>query len=155
MSINIPREIQTLASSTGFYNDHNGEGLDVDETVFEHSSGDVWSYPSADDKNQLLREAEVSEPGYQSLWNGPRPVSEGSGFDTIGISTSEGSARGASMDVDVKLEFSTKAPGGAKVGTSVGFHFGYSYSLSTEDTAFFEGTVGNIPAAQYTPDNTA
>lgn len=153
VTINIPREIQTLASSTGFYNDHNGEGLDVDETVFQHSPGDVWSYPTADDKNRLLREAEVSEPGYQSLWNGPRPVSEGTGFDTIGISTSEGSARGASMDVDVKLEFSTRSPGGAKVGTSVGFHFGYSYSLTTEDTAFFEGTVGNIPAAQYTPDN--
>jgi hypothetical protein len=153
VTINIPREIQTLASSTGFYNDHNGEGLDVDERVFQHSPGDVWSYPSADDKNQLLREAESSEPGYQSLWNGPRPVSEGSGFDTIGISTTEGSARGASMDVDVKLEFSTTAPGGAKVGTSVGFHFGYSYSLTTEDTAFFEGAVGNIPAAQYTAGN--
>ncbi|UCH29020.1 MAG: hypothetical protein JSV06_12210, partial [Myxococcales bacterium] len=153
VTINIPREIQTLASSTVFYNEHNGEGVDVDETVFAHQTGDVWSYPSADDKNQILREAESGQSGYQSLWNGPRPVSEGTGFDTIGISTTEGSARGASMDVDVKLEFSATSPGGAKVGTSVGFHYGYSYSLSTEDTAFFEGSVGNIPAAQYTPNN--
>jgi hypothetical protein len=153
VTINIPREIQTLASSTGFYNEHNGEGVDVDEDVFGHRPGDVWSYPSADDKNQILREAEASQPGYQSLWNGPRPVSEGTGFDTIGISTTEGSGRGASMDVDVKLEFSTTAPGGAKVGTSVGFHYGFSYNLTTEDTAFFEGTVGNIPGANYTPDN--
>ena len=153
VTINVPREIQTLASSTGFYNEHNGEGLDVDGNVFQHSVGDVWSYASADDKNRILREAESRQSGYQSLWNGPRPVSEGSGFDTIGISTTEGSARGASMDLNVKLEFSSTAPGGATVGSSVGFHYGYSYSLTTEDTAFFEGSVGNIPAAQYTPDN--
>ena len=153
VSINIPREIQTLASSIGFYNDHNGQAPDVDENVFQHSPGDVWSYPSADDKNRILREAESSEPGYQSLWNGPRPVSEGSGYDTIGISTTEGSARGASMDLNVKLEFSSTSPGGAKVGSSIGFHYGYSYSLSTEDTAFFEGTVGNIAASDYTADN--
>jgi hypothetical protein len=153
VSINIPREIQTLASSIGFFNEHNGHALDVDENVFPHSPGDVWSYPSADDKNRILREAESSEPGYRSLWNGPRPVSEGTGFDTIGISTTEGSARGASMDLSVKLEFSSTAPGGAKVGSSVGFHYGFSYKLTTEDTAFFEGSVGNIPAAQYIPNN--
>jgi len=153
VTINIPREIQTRASSIPFYNTHNGQGLDIDENVFEHRPGDVWSYPSADDKNQILREAETSQPGYQSLWNGPRPVSEGTGYDTIGISKTEGSARGAAMDVDVKLEFSATSPGGAKVGSSVGFHYGYSYSLTTEETAFFEGTVGNIPASHYTPDN--
>jgi hypothetical protein len=153
VTINIPREIQTLASSTGFFNANNGQSLDIDENVFQHRPGDVWSYPSADDKNRMLREAEASEPGYQSLWNGPRPVSEGSGFDTIGISTTEGSARGAAMDLDVKLEFSTTAPGGAKVGTSVGFHYGFSYSLATEETAFFEGSVGNIPASNYTQGN--
>ena len=57
------------------------------------------------------------------------------------------------MDLSVTTEFSTTSPGGAKVGGSVGFHYGHSYSVATEDTAFFEGTVGNIPAASYTAAN--
>ncbi len=153
VTINIPREIQTVATSKQFYNFNNGLSPDIDEDVFDHVPGNVASYPTASDRDELFREAEAQQPGYQSLWNGPQPVSEGTGFDTIGISQTDGSGRGASMDLNVTTEFSTTSPGGAKVGGSVGFHYGHSYSITTEDSAFFEGTVGNIPAASYTPEN--
>jgi len=153
VTINVPREPQTLATTLAFYNAHNGGGVDVGGSILGHTPGDVWSYPTLAERDALLAAADENEPGYDPLWNGPMGVSEGGGFDTLGISKTQGSKRGAAMDFSVEVEFVSKSPGGAKAGTSVGFHYGYSTTLSTSDTAFFEGTVGNIPAASYTAEN--
>lgn len=153
VSINVPREPQTLSTTREFYNAHNGGSLDVDHTVLQHTPGDVWSYPTRAERDRLLGAAETRESSYRRLWNGPMTVGEGSGYETLGISTTQGSSRGASMEFSVEFEFKAKSPGGATAGTSVGFQYGYSCTYSTEDTAFFEGTVGNIPAPAYTAEN--
>ncbi len=153
VSINVPREPQTLATTLAFYNAHNGGGLDVDSRILRHTPGDVWSYPTLAERDVLLAAADEAEPGYDPLWNGPIAVGEGGGYDTVGISKTQGSKRGASMDFSVEFSFESKSPGGAKAGASVGFHYGYSATFSTSDTAFFEGSVGNLPAAAFTAEN--
>ncbi|MBK7864956.1 MAG: hypothetical protein IPJ65_41430 [Archangiaceae bacterium] len=54
------------------------------------------------------------------------------------------------MDFSVGFEFTSKSPGGATFGESIGFHYGESYSLSTTDTANFQGSVGDIPTDMVT-----
>jgi hypothetical protein len=153
ITINLPREPQTLASTVEFYNAHNGGGTDVDERVFRHRKGDVASYPTVAERDRLLDAAEARERGYERLWNGPMTVGEGGGFSQIGISSTEGSANATAMDFSVDAEFVCKFPGGVKIGTSVGFHFGHTVTFTTKDTASFEGQVGDIPAASYTAQN--
>lgn len=153
ITINLPREPQTLASTVDFYNAHNGGGMDVDERVFRHRKGDVASYPTLGERDRILEAAEAREHDYRRLWNGPMTVGEGGGFGRIGISSTEGSANATTMDFSVDAEFVCKFPGGVKIGTSVGFHYGHTVTYSTRETAFFEGTVGDIPAASYTAQN--
>ncbi|MCU0698854.1 MAG: VCBS repeat-containing protein [Myxococcaceae bacterium] len=147
VTINLPRKPQMMGTSVEFYNAHNGGGLDVDARILRHTPGDVWSYPTLDDRKRLLSAAERETPGYQALWNGPVKVDE-SGSNGVGINTSQGSARGASMDFSTSFEFEAKT-GGVTVGTSVGFHYGQTFETSTEQGAVFQGTVGAIPGAAY------
>lgn len=153
LSINVPRESQTQSTTREFYNAHNGGGLDVDEAIFMHRAGDVFSYPTLADRNRILERAQAQDPTYHPLWNGPKPVGQGGGYDTIGISKTQGSSRSAEMGFSVKFEFSSTSPGGAKVGSSVGFQYGYSCTYSTEEAAFFQGTVGDLPAKAYQDPN--
>lgn len=147
VTVNMPRNQQVIGSSIEFYNNNNGGALDIDEKVLDHRAGDVWSYPSPEDKETILNAAELETPGYLRLWNGPLQVDE-SGYNTLGLSESEGSARGASMDFSATFEAEVKA-GGATVGASVGFHYGYSVETSTEEGSFYEGSVGSIPGNKY------
>ncbi len=147
VTLNLPRKPQMMGTSVEFYNAHNGGGLDVNTAILKHTPGDVWSYPTIDDRKRLLSAAERDTPGYLQLWNGPVKVDE-SGSNGLGINTTQGSARGASMDFSTEFEFEVKA-GGATVGSSVGFHYGQTYETSTEQGAVFEGTVGAIPGAAY------
>ncbi len=148
VTVNLPRSPQMQGTSIEFFNAHNGGAQDVDEAILGHVLGDPWSYPTIEERDTILTEAERSTPGYARLWNGPIRVDE-SGSNSLGLSTSSGSARGASMDFSVTFEFETTTPGGATFGSSVGFHYGHSYEFSTEEGAFYEGTVGAIPGAAY------
>jgi hypothetical protein len=147
MTVNLPRSQQTLGASIDFYNDNNGGALDIDEKILPHTLGDTWSYPTVDERDLILGKAEAATPGYQRLWNGPLQVDE-SGSNSLGLSTSNGSARGSTMDFSVTVEAEAKA-GGVTVGSSVGFSYGYTSEFSTEEGAVYEGTVGAIPGANY------
>ena len=106
----------------------------------------IWITKHAN-QEEITSEAEASTPGYQRLWNGAMQVDE-SGSNTLGLSTTEGSARGASMDSSVTFEWEAKS-GGATVGGSVGFRYGHTYEVSSAQSTFYEGTVGSIPGDAY------
>jgi hypothetical protein len=38
------------------------------------------------------------------------------------------------------------------VGASAGFRHGFEYSVTNTYSTFYEGTVGDIPVAEFTPD---
>ena len=44
ITINLPREPQTFSVSRTFFNDNNGEAMDIDERILPHTIGDPWSY---------------------------------------------------------------------------------------------------------------
>ncbi len=148
LTLNLPRKPQMMGTSIEFYNAHNGGGLDVDPRILKHTPGDVWSYPTADEKTLTLAKAEQQTPGYKALWNGPVQIDE-SGHNGLSINTSEGSARGASMDFSTTFEFEAKT-GGVTAGGSVGFHYGQTSEISTQTGSVFEGTVGAIPGDAFT-----
>jgi hypothetical protein len=140
ITINIPRDPQTLSVSRKFYNKNNGDNMDVDEKIFRHDIGDPWSYPDVQTKNNLLSNGGVASD--------VMTVGEGSGLQTITIDISNGEGMGNSIDLEVGID-SEITTGGVQFGMSVGFHYGFTYKIQTENTTFYEGVIGDIPAENY------
>ena len=142
MSINVPRELQTLSVSREFYNANNGEFPDIDASVLRHTIGDVSSYPTRADRDALLADG--------GLYSIATPVGVGSGSIAVTVSRSESVGEGTAYDFSVTAEAEVGA-GGVTFGTSAGFHYGWEHTVTNTEATFYEGTVGDIPSASYTP----
>lgn len=140
MTVNVPREMQTLSVARAFYNANNGDGDDIDAKVLAHTIGAPDSYPTAAKRDALLKGG-----GLQSIAS---PVGVGTGAVTVGIRKSEGKGSGTSFDFGVTIESEVGA-GGVTMGTSVGFHHGYECRVTNTDSTLFEGTVADIPQSAY------
>jgi len=143
MSVNVPREMQTLSVERAFYNDNNGDAPDVGDTVLAHAIGDVASYPGPSERDSLM-----SEGGLQSIES---PVGVGSGSITVTVDRTTGQGSGTSYDFEFLIE-AEAGVGGVTFGSSLGFQYGYEYWETNTESTFYEGTVGDIPAASFTPD---
>jgi len=143
MSINVPRELQTLSVSREFYNEFNGDFPDIDETVLVHAIGDPDTYPTLADRDALLDEG--------GLYSISSPVGVGTGSITVTVSRTEGHGEGSAYDFSVVAEAEIGV-GGVTFGTSAGFHYGWEHTVTNTEATFYEGSVGDIPMSSYTPD---
>jgi hypothetical protein len=143
LSINVPREMQTLSVSRTFYNERNGQNPDIDAQVLGHAIGSVLSYPSAAERVALLA------TGGLCCSTPPPTVGVGSGSTTLGIRMSKGQGTGTYTDFSVTVE-SEFGLGGVTFGMSAGFHYGFEYTVTNTQSTYYEGTVGDIPAGSYT-----
>jgi FG-GAP-like repeat len=137
ISISVPREPQTMSVSRTYYNAHNGDAMDIDETVLGHEIGNPWSYPTATERQALMA-------GGGWINEEAQLVGEGTGETTLTISVTEGKGTGQSLDIDAKIETEVSA-GGVKAGVSAGFHYGHEYSAHAYEGLFLEGTIADIP----------
>ncbi|MGC4086788.1 MAG: hypothetical protein QM756_02605 [Polyangiaceae bacterium] len=144
ITINIPRVPQTIAADPAFFNEHSGpNGVKIDESVLRHTLGVPASYPKPADRDRyLLRNGSAAA-------DLPTAVTEsGTATSTLQISSKKGS--GTSMALDVKFSWEVSGKSGPSVGGSVGFHYGYSYTVTTSEETLYSGTVGAIPPKQFT-----
>jgi hypothetical protein len=142
LSINVPRDMQTLSVSRTFYNERNGDNQDIDAQVLGHTIGSVWSYPSSVERNTLLANGGL-------CCSTPIPtVGVGSGSTTLGIRMSKGQGTGTYNDFSVTVE-SEFGLGGVTFGMSAGFHYGFEYTVTNTQSTYYEGTVGDIPEGSY------
>lgn len=137
MVINIPREPQTLFVDREFFNDNNGKFVDIGQNVLTHTIGDPLSYPTeaSVDKSGLDREG--------GFYSDTMTVGQGAGTQSIEINVSEGKGSGKNFDLNVSVECEVGV-GGFVAGASAGFHYGYSYNITSTESTYFSGTVGNI-----------
>jgi hypothetical protein len=147
LTINIPREPETLSVTRDYYNAHNGDTPDIDETVLAHEFGDPMSYPTENEKDEMMNLAGGS--GYE---NGPIAVGQGGAETRIGMEITKTKTFGRDINTSVKISAAAGA-GGFMVGGSAGFQYGFSYDLSTSEGMSFEGALGDIPEKYYTQEN--
>ncbi len=147
VTINIPREPETLSVTREYYNSHNGDTPDIDETVLAHEFGDPMSYPTETEKNQMMNIAGGS--GYES---NAIVVGQGAAETRIGMEINNTKTFGRDINTSVTISAAAGA-GGFKVGASAGYQYGFSYDLSTSEGMFFEGALGDIPEEEYTQEN--
>ena len=116
--------------SREFYNAHRGDGPAIDERVLGHTIGAPSSYPTVSERDALIKNG--------GLYSMTSAVGVGNGSITVGIQKSETEGQGTSFDFGVTVESEVSA-GGVIMGANT-------------KATIFEGTVGDIPAADYSSD---
>ena len=140
--ISLPRSPRTMQINRTFYNDSLvGDGIRIDDRVFNHIIGDVDSYPS---KSDMLAKA-------GSVAIGPVDVGASSGSTSVEISENIVSGFTQSISVSAEVEVNVSA-GQVFGGYTIGATAENSLSFSTGDSVVFSGTVGEMPPATFTLD---
>lgn len=75
-------------------------------------------------------------------------VGVGTGSVGFSIERTDTSSEGTSTDLSVDFSVVVGA-GGVNVGQSVGFHYGYGYTVDTTKSYSFSGQVGDLPNADH------
>ena len=144
--VSMPREPITLIAQKEFYNATvTDQNIKIDSRVFEHSAGNVVSYPNKSKKDQILRDAGLLAPLYQ---NGPKSVGQGSGETELSLTVSDEIRVGGSLGIEYETSVdvtSGPALGGFSVGTGVEASFGITSGRSTS----YVGRVGSIDATNF------
>jgi hypothetical protein len=142
VQVRLPRDPIVLQADRAYYNEHVFEdGMKVDARVFDHALGDVSSYPSRAEKDQLLAL-------HGGLEHGPVSVGQGSGSTQVTIQVGEAWSTGGALEVSYEL--AVKATG---LGVMGGFTVGASASAGLRITSgvqtTYTGTVGAIGAPDF------
>jgi len=151
VSINVPRKLSTYKVPVALYNDSILDGPKIDATLLGHTVGDPASYPTdnacaAATGGGSFGQTIFVVDGQSWCFASMAPLHVGVGSGSVGfeIARTSGSAEGTSTDLSVGFETEAGA-GGFTFGASVGFHWGYGYSLNTSKSYSFAGQVGDLP----------
>ena len=146
--IRVPREPVTMIAERTFFNAALPSGATpIGGNVFDHTPGDVSSYPSASRKN-ALRSQYGGFMGLGFLEFGPTGVGQGSGDTELEIAVSNEISAGGSLGIE--YEKSVEATAGVGIaGFSVGYGAEAALSITSGSQTTYTGIVGSISAADF------
>jgi hypothetical protein len=155
LSINVPRTIETFKVPVALYNQSILDGPTVGPDVLTHTVGVPSSYPTA---NVCAAATGTGSFGSTSFLVDPTSwcyavsstthVGVGTGSVGFQIARTTTSSAGSSQNYDVSFETEAGA-GGFTVGASVGYHWGYQYTVDATQSYNFAGQVGDLPSATH------
>jgi hypothetical protein len=139
----MPRAPLMIKVERSFYNEHISEGsTPIGSNVFDHSVGDVSSYPSVSRKDALVSEH------FPGLQNGPVNVGEGGGSTSLGIAVGTEASVGGSLAVEAEFSVDLTTPP-LLAGFSVGAGVESSLTITSGQNTSYDVTVGNLSAATF------
>ena len=142
VEVMVPREPIVLKVEREFYNERITEkSTAIGANVFDHTVGDLGSYPSSARKNALLVQ-------YGGLENGPLSVGEGTGSTGLGIEVGTAVSQGGSLAVEYEYSVDVTA-GPALAGFSVGFGAEASLTFTSGESTTFDVSVGDLSAESF------
>ncbi|MEI9938455.1 MAG: VCBS repeat-containing protein [Pseudomonadota bacterium] len=153
LSINVPRSLSTYKVPVSLYNRSIVDGPQIGPALLTHTVGEPGSYPK---QNACASAPKVSgadiayrvDPG-KWCFASDKPLNVGVGGGSVGFTIDESATSSIGTSTDVSVNFETEAgAGGFTVGASVGFHWGYDYTVDTTQSYSFSGQVGDLPDAK-------
>ncbi|MEO0602656.1 MAG: hypothetical protein AAF211_14535, partial [Myxococcota bacterium] len=145
VEVSLPREPIVLKVSRDFYNDNVvGSNLRIGDNVFDHTVGDLSSYPSEARKNELL----LSLGGLET---GPLSVGQGTGSTELSIDVSEEVRAGGSLGIETELALEVTA-GPLMAGFSVGYGADANLTIASGSQTTFGVSVGDIAPESFTEE---
>jgi hypothetical protein len=138
----LPRDPIYLQVERGYYNAHVAPGSPViDDKVFHHHIGDPWSYPTHDEKDQLLGV-------HHGLTLGPQAVGQGAGQTELQLDVGQSWNSGGALELGYELEAKTTIET-IECGITIGSSVSAGISFSSGQSTTYAGVVGSIDAAHY------
>jgi len=168
--INLPRSPITIQVERGFYNDSTtSDALKVGANVFQHTPGDLDSYPTEESADSLIETGGLVrvvggvlldatgipiDPALAGrlLGDGLKTsrettVGQGTGQTLTEIKFSETTTYRAGAEIGFELEAETTA--GTVIGGSVGGSVEAGLSWGSSSSTVYRGVVGSIDAADF------
>jgi hypothetical protein len=140
--IRVPREPVTMIAERGFFNGVLPSGAtSIGGNVFDHTPGDVSSYPSTSRKNALRSQ-------YGGIEFGPSGVGQGTGDTELEIAVSNEISAGGSLGIEYEKSVEVTG-GGAIAGFSVGYGAEAALSITSGSQTTYTGIVGSISANDF------
>lgn len=151
VSINVPRKMSTYKVPVELYNRSILNGPKIGSALLQHTVGDPASYPRSNTcakagKGGKFGDTTFLVGGNSWCYASADTLHVGVGTGSVGftIARTQSSAKGVNTDLSVDFEV-VAGVGGFSVGQSVGFHWGYGYSVDTSESYSFSGQVGDLP----------
>lgn len=147
-TINVPRVPGVYSQSRAFYNEHNGDGLDVDDAVVDYEDGNPFSYPSKAEREEIRKSCYSSSTGkYSGIFtyqdDHVMKVAQGHSYTGISVETLETESESFDYELSVSVEFENVA-GGVLVGGGLEMEYGYSYTNSVSKGTAVAVNIGDI-----------
>ncbi len=140
--IRVPREPVTMIAERSFFNAAlPSTTLLIGSNVFDHTPGDVHSYPSTSGKNSLRSQ-------YGGIELGAKGVGQGGGDTEQEISVLSEISAGGSLAIEYEKTVEATA-GVAMAGYSVGYGAEAALSITSGSKTTYTGTVGSIAASDF------
>lgn len=145
ISINVPMESTIYKWTATYFNANNGNTPDIGSETFDHSVGEVWTYPSTGDRDAILDQ--WSDKG---SWKSRKAmaVGQGGGTNEIGIYLNNESTTESQRTVGTEFSASFLL-GGIGAGYTSGFFGTEAYSVTIGESTAYEGVVGDIDSVYY------
>jgi hypothetical protein len=144
--VSLPREPIILKVERDFFNANVVDSdIQIDSDIFDHTPGDLSSYPSSSRKNQLLGQ-------YGGLENGPISVGQGSGSSGLAIDVQTEVSAGGSLGISYEksVEVTGQVAGQeAMAGFSVGYGAEASLTITSGNQTSYSAEVGDLDAANF------
>ncbi len=146
--IRVPREPVTMIAERTFFNGAvSGGTTRIDGNVFDHTPGDVSSYPSASRKDSLGSQY-GGLAGLGFLEFGPTGVGQGGGDTELEIAVSNEVSAGGSLGIEYEKNVETTAFG-VVGGFSVGYGAEAALSITSGSQTTYTGVVGSISESDF------
>ncbi|MEM6986449.1 MAG: hypothetical protein AAF499_07895, partial [Pseudomonadota bacterium] len=145
VDVRLPREpITAMVTREKFNASVMDDAIKIDSSIFQHTAGDIGSYPSRAQKNSLLNRNKGIEGTTAS-------VGEGLGQTISTISSFERTTTGREYQTTKSLNFRGTNGTGAYIVTelSVGFGTDSATEISHGTESIYQGSVGNISNADF------
>ena len=155
VAINVPRKLNTYKVPVALYNQSIVNGPTIGSALLKHTVGDPASYPDtnpcqdASDSDTFGGTSYVIDPNTWCYASADTlHVGVGTGSVGFSIARTEGSSEGTNTDLSVDFEVTIGA-GGVSFGQSVGFHYGYTYTVDSSKSYSFSGQVGDLADSKH------
>lgn len=140
--VDLPRRPIILQVERSYYNSRVlGNAPRIDQQVLAHEIGDINSYPTRGERNQIL----TMSPGIQSSL-----ISVGQGTGSVGVTLGIENAQSMLMayEVGTKIELEVVAAT-VLTGFSIGGSFGASLRTTYGQETTYSGSVGSIAGSDF------
>lgn len=140
--VSLPREPITLIADRTFYNQSiTADALHIGDDVFQHTVGDITTYPTRSDERALIQR-------YGGLETDEQSVGQGTGSTEIGLSVGQEYSEGNSLSLG--FEFEVEATGATVLGGfSVGASAENTLTVTSGSETSYTGSIGSISGDDF------